>query len=80
MFARVKAFVVGVGVGVFVAPLAGRDTRRLVLEKIGEFFELGGQRIDDLESQLEQRREEQYPATEPDIEPETEPLVDEKPV
>jgi hypothetical protein len=51
----------------------------LVLEKIGELFELGGQRIDDLESQLEERRTEHYPETEPDIEPETESLVDEKP-
>jgi hypothetical protein len=42
-------------------------------------FELGGQQIDDLESELDERRTEQYPATEPDIEPETEPLVDEKP-
>jgi gas vesicle protein len=79
MFARVKAFVVGVGVGIFVAPLAGRETRQLVLEKISELFELGGQQIDDLESELDERRTEQYPATEPDIEPETEPLVDEKP-
>lgn len=80
MFGRIKAFVVGVGVGIFVAPLAGRDTRHLVLEKIGEFFESGGRRIDDLESQLEQRRAERYPATEAEIEAETEPLVDEKQV
>jgi gas vesicle protein len=79
MFARMKAFVVGIGVGILVAPLAGRETRQLVLEKIGELFELGGQQIDDLESQLEERRTEHYPATEADIEPETEPLVDEKP-
>jgi hypothetical protein len=79
MFGRVKAFAVGVGVGVFVAPLTGRESRRLVLEKISEFLELGGQRINDLESQLEQRRAEYHPAEEPDIEPETEPLVDEKP-
>lgn len=79
MFARMKAFVVGVGVGILVAPLAGRETRQLVLEKIGELFELGGQRIDDLEAQLEEQRAEPYAETEPDIEPETEPLVDEKP-
>jgi gas vesicle protein len=79
MFARVKAFVVGVGVGVLVAPLAGRETRQLMLEKITELFEPGGQRIDDLESELDERRAEQYPETEPDIEPETEPSVDEKP-
>lgn len=79
MFARVKAFVVGVAVGIFVAPLAGRETRQLVLGKISELFELGGQRIDDLESELDERRAEQYSATEPDVEPETEPLVDEKP-
>ena len=79
MFGRIKAFAVGVGVGVFVAPLTGRESRRLVLEKISEFLELGGQRINDLESQLEQQRAEYHPAEEPDIEPETEPLVDEKP-
>ena len=79
MFGRIKAFVVGVGVGIFVAPLAGRESRRLVLEKISGFLEFGGQRIDDLESQLEQRRAEYHPAEESDIEPETEPSVDEKP-
>lgn len=79
MFGRIKAFAVGVGVGVFVAPLTGRESRRLVLEKISEFLELGGQRINDLESQLEQRRAEYDPEEEPDIEPETGPLVDEKP-
>lgn len=68
MIGRIKAFLAGFLVGVFIAPRSGRASRDLLLERLAEFFEAGGRRLDDLEDQLVARRSDSYEREE-DFEP-----------
>ena len=54
MIARVKAFAAGFLLGVLVAPRAGRDSRRLLMERIAEFLDLGRREYEELEEELEE--------------------------
>jgi gas vesicle protein len=57
MIGKIKALAVGLLLGLLVAPRSGRDSRRLLLEWIQDFFATGSRRLRDLESELGRRRE-----------------------
>lgn len=73
MIGKLKAFAAGFVLGVFVAPRSGRASREMLLERISEFFDAGGERLDRLEAELAARRaewgeewpEEEFPEPEP---------------
>jgi len=44
----VRALIVGIGVGVLLAPRAGSETRRLLSEKLNRFIDTTGNMGDDL--------------------------------
>lgn len=52
MIGRLKALALGFLVGVFVAPRSGRASRQLLLERLGEFFDEGSRRLEELEDEL----------------------------
>jgi gas vesicle protein len=56
MLGKVKALAAGFIVGLFVAPRAGRESRKLILDWINDFFETGSQRLRALEGDLARRR------------------------
>lgn len=56
MIGRLKALAMGFLIGVFVAPRSGRASRQLLLERLGEFFDEGSRRLEDLEEELVGRR------------------------
>ena len=56
MIGRLKALALGFLVGVFVAPRSGRASRQLLLERLGEFFDEGSRRLEELEDELVGRR------------------------
>lgn len=56
MIGKIKGFMAGFLVGVFVAPRSGRASRRLLMERINEFFEMGSRQLDSLEEELAGRR------------------------
>lgn len=70
MIGKVKALVVGFILGIFLAPRSGEASRRLLFERIDEFFDLGNRRFEALEGELAARRaardepSEEWPATE----------------
>ncbi len=56
MIGRVKAFLAGFLLGVFVAPRSGRASREKLKERIAEFFDAGDRRLEELEDRLAERR------------------------
>lgn len=72
MIGKVKAFAVGFLAGIFFAPRSGRASRRLLLERIDEFFEMGSRRLETLEDELSARRgggfDDEWPVDEPAVE------------
>lgn len=56
MIGKVKAFAAGFLLGVFIAPRSGRASRRLLLERVNEFFEMGSRQLESLEDDLAGRR------------------------
>jgi gas vesicle protein len=63
---KLKAFAVGFLVGVFVAPRSGRASRRLLMDRLAEFFETGQRRFEELEDELSSRRRSNGPMRESD--------------
>ena len=57
MIGRLKALALGFLIGVFVAPRSGRASRQLLLERLGEFFDEGSRRLEELEDELVGRRQ-----------------------
>lgn len=76
MIGRLKAFVIGLLIGVFVAPRSGRASRQLLLERLGEFFDEGSRRLEELEEELIGHRSRPGGSRAPE-EYEPEPLSDE---
>lgn len=56
MIGRIKAFGAGFLLGIFVAPRAGAASRRLLADRLAEFFESGQRRYAELEDDLAERR------------------------
>ena len=56
MLGKLKALAAGFVVGLLVAPRAGRESRRLILDWINDFFESGTRRLETLEGELARRR------------------------
>jgi gas vesicle protein len=56
MLGKVKALAAGFVVGLLVAPRAGRESRKLILDWINDFFETGTRRLQVLEGELARRR------------------------
>jgi len=56
MLGKIKAFTAGLLVGIFVAPRSGRASRQLIRDTLGEFFESGRRRYEELEEELDGRR------------------------
>lgn len=76
MIGRLKALAIGFLIGVFVAPRSGRASRQLLLERLGEFFDEGSRRLEELEEELVgHRRRPAAARTTEEYEPE--PLPDE---
>lgn len=44
----VRSLIVGIGVGVLLAPRAGSETRRLLNEKLNRFIDTTGNAVDEL--------------------------------
>ena len=76
MIGRLKAFAVGFLIGVFVAPRSGRASRQLLLGRLGEFFDEGSRRLEELEEELVGHRRGRTASRTPE-EYEPEPLPDE---
>lgn len=75
MIGRLKAFAIGFLIGVFVAPRSGRASRQLLLERLGEFFDEGSRRLEELEEELVGHRRSARSRAADEYEPE--PLPDE---
>ncbi len=75
MIGRLKALATGFLIGVFVAPRSGRASRQLLLERLGEFFDEGSRRLEELEEELVGRRRPAGSRAREEYEPE--PLPDE---
>jgi hypothetical protein len=56
MIGRIKAFGAGLLLGIFVAPRSGAASRRLLGDRLAEFFESGQRRYEELEDDLAERR------------------------
>lgn len=56
MIGKLKALVVGFVLGIFLAPRSGEDSRRLLIERINEFFDMGDRKYERLERELAARR------------------------
>ncbi|HET6342249.1 MAG TPA: YtxH domain-containing protein [Gemmatimonadota bacterium] len=76
MIGRLKALAIGFLVGVFVAPRSGRASRQLLLERLGEFFDEGSRRLEELEDELVGRRRSPSRERTVDDELEVEPFPD----
>jgi gas vesicle protein len=76
MIGRLKALAIGFLVGVFVAPRSGRASRQLLLERLGEFFDEGSRRLEELEDELVGRRRSPSHEATVDDELEVEPFPD----
>jgi gas vesicle protein len=77
MIGRFKAFAIGFLIGVFVAPRSGRASRQLLLERLGEFFDEGSRRLEELEEELVGHRRGERAGSRTAEEYEPEPLPDE---
>ncbi|HKY60647.1 MAG TPA: YtxH domain-containing protein [Gemmatimonadota bacterium] len=75
MIGRLKALVIGFLIGLFVAPRSGRASRQLLLERLGEFFDEGSRRLEELEDELVGRR--RRPSREATLADELEPFPEE---
>ena len=73
MIGRLKAFAIGFLIGVFVAPRSGRASRQLLLERLGEFFDEGSRRLEELEEELVGQRRRPAGARTGEYEPEPRP-------
>lgn len=76
MIGRLKALAIGFLIGVFVAPRSGRASRQLLLERLGEFFDEGSRRLEELEDELVGRRRD--PSRDAGVVDELEPFPDDK--
>ncbi len=76
MIGRLKAFAIGFLIGVFAAPRSGRASRQLLMERLGEFFDEGSRRLEELEEELVGHRRRSAGSRAPE-EYEPEPLSDE---
>ena len=74
MIGRLKALAIGFLVGVFVAPRSGRASRQLLLERLGEFFDEGSRRLEELEDELVGRRRSPHESIDDELE--VEPFPD----
>jgi hypothetical protein len=74
MIGRLKALAIGFLIGVFVAPRSGRASRQLLLERLGEFFDEGSRRLEELEDELVGRR--RSPSRDATVADELEPFPD----
>ena len=56
MIGKIKALAAGFVLGLLIAPRSGRASRRLLMEKIDEFFDAGGRRLgaDDADALLDE--------------------------
>ena len=66
MIGKIKAFGVGFLLGVFFAPRSGVASRRLLMDRLAEFFESGQRRFEELEDDLAGRRRASGPLRESD--------------
>lgn len=55
-----RAFLVGLGVGVLVAPRAGSETRRLLSEKLNNVVGSAGELADKVEKTVNSAKNESY--------------------
>lgn len=76
MIGRLKALAIGFLIGVFVAPRSGRASRQLLLERLGEFFDEGSRRLEELEDELVGRR--RGPSRDAGVVDELEPFPDDQ--
>ncbi|HET9581288.1 MAG TPA: YtxH domain-containing protein [Gemmatimonadota bacterium] len=76
MIGRLKALAIGFVIGVFVAPRSGRASRQLLLERLGEFFDEGSRRLEELEDELVGHR--RGPSRETSVVDELEPFPDDQ--
>lgn len=74
MIGRLKALAIGFLVGVFVAPRSGRASRQLLLERLGEFFDEGSRRLEELEDELVGRHRSPHESIDDELE--VEPFPD----
>ncbi|MDX1661555.1 MAG: YtxH domain-containing protein [Gemmatimonadota bacterium] len=56
MIGKLKALIVGLVLGIFLAPRSGEASRRLLIERINEFFDMGDRRYERLEREMAARR------------------------
>jgi hypothetical protein len=66
MIGKIKAFGAGFLVGIFLAPRAGAASRRLLKDRLADFFESGERRFEELEDDLAGRRRASAPLRESD--------------
>ena len=57
MLGKAKALALGFVLGLMIAPRSGRDSRRLLVEWIEDFFATGSRRLRALEDELGRHRE-----------------------
>lgn len=57
MIGKLKALVAGFVLGILVAPRSGRASRRLLMERLNEFFDAGTRQLEELEDELAGRRD-----------------------
>lgn len=58
MIGKLKALVVGFVLGIFLAPRSGEASRRMLIDRIEEFLDIGDGKYERLESELAARRAE----------------------
>lgn len=61
---KLRAFLAGIVLGVLFAPRTGRESRRTIEAWLSEFFKLGDDRLDEVETEIEARKafsEEELP-------------------
>lgn len=56
MIRTIKAFGAGLLLGILVAPRSGAASRRLLMDRLAEFFDGGQRRFEELEDDLAERR------------------------
>lgn len=66
MIGKIKALGAGFLLGIFLAPRSGAASRRLLMDRLAEFFESGQRRFEELEDDLAERRRASDPLGESD--------------
>jgi hypothetical protein len=56
MIRTIKAFGAGILLGILIAPRSGAASRRLLVDRLAEFFDGGQRRFEELENDLAERR------------------------